>query len=227
MCLFGFSFFYKTIEQLNGVNILYDISQQKLRENVSIVIIDDDVFPLQGVLEKLGFRFTKKNGTSEDININDYLRYDLILCDIAGIATALNSKYQGAFLAHQIKKAFPEKIVISYTSNSYNPDVYRYQSSLDGIVSKSVGIEEWTSILDEKIRILVDPKEQWIRYRDRLLQEGVDIRLIARMESDYVKAVLNRDFTSFKKIYEKQIFLKQMIARLASSLMVKILSHKI
>lgn len=227
MHLINFPFLYKTIEQLNGFNILSEISPQKLRENVSIVIIDDDVFLLEPALEKLGFRFTNKSGTSDDTNINDYVRYDLILCDIAGVATTLNSKYQGAFLAREIKKAYPEKIVISYTANSYEPSVYEYQSELDGIVPKGLGVEEWTSLLDEKIRLLVDPKEQWARYRDRLLQEHVDIRLVAKMESDYVKAVLNRSFTSFREIYEREQCFKQMVGRLMSSLMFRVLSRGI
>lgn len=223
----SFPFLRKNINDLNGVNILSEVSLKQLREKATIVIIDDEDFPLQSSLEALGYKFTNKTGNADDTNINDYIRYDMILCDISGVAHQIDPQYEGAFLASEIKKAYPEKIVISYTANGYRPDVYSFQRILDGIVFKGQGIDEWTGLLDEKIKMLVDPKAQWKRYRDRLLDEDVDINLVASMESDYVKAVLRGDFTSFNKLYKDNRRLQKAIASMMGSLMVRILMSKI
>ena len=96
---------------LNGINLLNGINEKDLRKNISILVIDDSDFPLQEPLETIGFKFTKKSGNEESFCINDYAEYDIILCDISGVGMKLNSKFQGAFLANEIKKAYPNKMV--------------------------------------------------------------------------------------------------------------------
>lgn len=223
----NFYYLSHNANDLNGLNILEGVDEKILREMTSILIIDDKDFPLERPLEALGFKFRNKNGNEENFCINDYAEYDIVLCDISGVGTRLSSKYEGAFLANEIKKAYPSKMVISYTANNFSPDYYQYQSSLDGIIPKGHSIEDWVALLDDKIRKLADIKYQWIIARNKLLQENVDIGIVANLEHLFVKSVINKDFDSLKKIHNHSIQLEKTLRNLLETLAVRIIVGKI
>lgn len=218
-------FFYLrySANDLNGLNTLEGIDEKKLRENTSILIIDNEDFPLEEALSSLGFRLKKKNGNEENFCINDYAEYDIVLCDISGVGQHLSSKYEGAFLANEIKKAYPNKIVISYTSTSYSPQYYQFQQFLDGIIPKGNSIEDWVALLDDRIKKLADIKYQWVITRNKLLQENVNIGIVANLEHLFVKSVINKDFQSLKRIYDNSIQLEKTLSGLLKTLAVKII----
>ena len=148
----------------------------------------------------------------------------IVLCDISGVGQCLNSKYEGAFLANEIKKAYPNKIVISYTSTSYSPNHYQFQQLLDGIFPKGSSIEDWVSLLDDKIKKLADIKYQWVTTRNKLLQENINIGIVADLEHIFVKSVINKDFQSLKKIHNNSIQFEKTLSGLLQTLAVKIIS---
>lgn len=199
MCL---SLFYKKISDLNGETIFKDVSLSALRKNTEILIIDDEEFTYLDILRKHEYNLTEKTDLSD---LKDAEAYTIILCDVAGVGKFLGSRYGGAYLIKQLKEKYPTKIIIAYSANNYNAEYQKYLDYADGIVPKgSYSSEDWASLLDKLLMDSVDPVINWKKARKELLDAGVATIDIAKYESDYVKAVKNNKFESFKKLYQNK-----------------------
>ena len=95
---------------------------------------------------------------------------------------------------------------------------------LDGIFPKGSSIEDWVSLLDDKIKKLADIKYQWVTTRNKLLQENINIGIVADLEHIFVKSVINKDFQSLKKIHNNSIQFEKTLSGLLQTLAVKIIS---
>ena len=71
------------------------------KKNIRIVIIDDEGFDDE-VLKNLGYLDIDVKLKYE--KLSDYEIYDIVFCDINGIAKEVDQTYQGAALAKLIKK---------------------------------------------------------------------------------------------------------------------------
>ena len=97
------------------------------------MVIDDDEFIYLDPLRKSEYRIEHRRDIQ---SLKDVAEYDVILCDIRGVGKFLNSQFEGAYLVKQIKEKYPNKIVISYTANSYDPKFQEYLSYADATVAK-------------------------------------------------------------------------------------------
>lgn len=196
----GIYYIPKTIVDLNGDIILKEISLQNLKKNTEILVIDDDEFIHLETLKASEYRIEHR----QDINsLNDVAEYDIILCDIRGVGKFLNSEYQGAYLVKQIKDKYPNKIVIAYTANSYDPKFEEFLHYADAIFPKGTASEDWDSLLSKMLKELSDPVIQWKKTRSALLKANVPTITVAKYESEYVKAIKNNTFESLKNLYQK------------------------
>ncbi|HPG43157.1 MAG TPA: hypothetical protein PLJ98_05040, partial [Acholeplasmataceae bacterium] len=64
-----------------------------IRRTISILIIDNEGFEIEP-LATLGY--TNITKIFEHVRISDYEPFDIILCDINGVAMNLDKEYQGA-----------------------------------------------------------------------------------------------------------------------------------
>ena len=192
--------FFKQVSDLNGESIMNDKSLSQLKKATEILIVDDDAFTYLDALKKHEYNIEYKSDLE---SLKDVEAYDIILCDIRGVGKFLQSDYEGAYLAKQIKEKYPNKIVISYTANDYDPKFQEYLNYSDSIIAKGTSLEDWSALLDAKIKECVDPVKQWENLRNMLLKEGVSTIKVAQIESKYVGAVKNKNFESIKKMYEK------------------------
>ena len=87
------------ISDLNGEQILKDITLSKLKRNVDILIIDDEDFPLLDELKRHEFNIEYKNDIS---SLKDVEPYAIILCDVRGVGKFLGSVEEGAYLVSSI-----------------------------------------------------------------------------------------------------------------------------
>lgn len=196
------SFFYKSISDLNGLSLFKEETLSKLKKIIDILIIDDDEFPFLKALQKHEFSIEQRSDLS---SLKDAEAYDIILCDIRGVGKFLQSTYEGANLIKQIKIKYPTKTVIAYSANDYDAAFQQYLDYADTIVPKgSYAIEDWCSLLDKLIQERANPIKQWELTRNELLQANVSTLLVAKYESDYVKAIQKGSFESIKKLYEHQ-----------------------
>ena len=189
------------INELNGEMVLKGTSLPALKAITKILVLDDDGFVFMEPLRRSEFCIEYR----QDIQaLSDVAEYDIILCDIRGVGAFLDSQYEGAYLVKKIKEKYPNKIVISYTASDYSPSYQEYLKYADAIIPKGTSLEDWDSLLTEKIRELADPVKMWEKTREALLKANVQTITVAEYESQYVKAIQNNSFESIKKLFEKK-----------------------
>ena len=182
-----------TIEDLeNSRNKIKKISI-KDKKNVRIVFIDDVGFD-DSVLKNLGYLDIDVKEKYE--KITDYENYDIIFCDINGIAKDIDEVYQGAALAKLIKKTYPSKIVIVFSSKDQNLGFYKFSDHVDDIIPKNLKNSEIAEIIDNYITIINDPIENWKNLRKKLLNQGTTPKTVALLEDCYVRGILKKEDTT-------------------------------
>jgi DNA-binding NarL/FixJ family response regulator len=132
-----------------------------------------------------------------DIDSLDSLsRYAIILCDLVGVGSRLSPTQQGAHVIEEIKKHYPEKVVIAYTGGA-RPDLLgRGIPASDYYLPKDANVEQWCESLDNSIRLLGNPVTVWKKLRHRLLDAGVTPYQLAELEDTFVRKVLiGEEFT--------------------------------
>ena len=199
MCM---SIFYHKIFELNGDAILKEKSLSTIKKLTEILVIDDKEFVFLDALRKHEFSIQQKYDLT---HLSDAAEYDIILCDIRGVGKFLESDYDGANLIKALKTKYPNKIILAYTANDYDASFQKYLDYADGIVPKGTyGLDDWVSLLEETLNDCADPVKQWERTRKLLLKANVSTIDVAKYESQYVKAIRNGSFESFKKLYKKK-----------------------
>lgn len=188
------------IADLNGELLLKEVRISDLKKKTEILVIDDDSFTYLETLKRCEYRIDYR---ADIQSLNDVAEYDIILCDVRGVGKFLDSDFQGAFLVKQIREKYPNKIIIAYTASNYDPKFSEFLAFADETVVKGTSLEDWDGLLKEKLHELVDPVKQWQKTRSALLQSGVSIGMVAKYESDFVKAVKKDKYESLKTIYEK------------------------
>lgn len=168
-----------------------------LRKKTDILIIDDEAFAPQEFLELNNYRFTNKMDID---NVRDVSEYSIILCDIRGIGKKLSSTYEGAFVISEIKKNYPEKIVLAYTASQYDPSYNNYLLKADDVLQKNLSTEDWLEVLDKYIYMISDPITQWKKFRNQLLENDVSLLDVAKYENVFVKSYKKGDFKDFKNL---------------------------
>lgn len=191
----------QSINSLRDFNIFSGVEFSVLKRNTKILIIDDDDIVVLNSLRKQGYNIEHKKDIE---SLNEIAAYDIVFCDVKGVGKELSDKYEGAHLVRQIKKEFPEKMVISYSAIGYASEYEEYLSYADARVPKGSSIEDWTSVIDEWIEKKANPTVLWINTRNKLLDAGVPIAQIARYETKYVRAVKSGNFESMQKLYERK-----------------------
>lgn len=175
-------------------------SEKDRRSAVSIAVIDDQPFAPQTNLQAYGYSISQIGDIK---SLSEVAQYPLVLCDIMGVGRHFDSKLQGASLISEIKKNFPEKIVIAYTGAALNDRSVKVAADRsDRILKKDVDIDDWVDALDDATRQAVDPYVIWNRVRARFVEMGVDTKDIIILEDAYVDAVQKKDisFGSMKSI---------------------------
>jgi len=193
-----------TINDLNIKNKFEIERHSEARRKVKIIVVDDQEFmPLVSLRDSYHYDI-KQNGTIDDPYM--VAEYDIILCDNQGVAVKLSPKNGGATLIKEIKKNYPNKSVIAYTASSFNPKVSDYLDYADKRMGKSSPIDDWVSILDDFIEKRFDLKYQWRLTRTALLEKGLSIVEVAKLEAEYVNAVNNKSLSSLKDSYSNSEF---------------------
>ncbi len=211
------------VEDLSGGEILKKIGVLDKRKQIDILIIDDDEFTVGPKLEANNFRLTYKKDVT---NIKDVSEYQIVLCDIRGVGLELNSQYEGAFLIKEIKRNYPTKQVVAYTGSNYDAAYNDFLQYADEIVKKGMSAEEWIDILDEEIDKCINPIYQWKKVRAKLLEKGVSLPEVAKLESAYVDAVKRGNFEGFEKLANQMSpqgsgFIKELLSSAAISFILK------
>lgn len=166
------------------------------RSSVSILCIDDQGLEYEEIIRNHGFNIR----VLKDIeDIKAVTEYPVVICDIKGVGKSFGSKFEGGHIIEEIKNKYPEKVVIAYTGQQFDATYNKFFSLADFTLSKDIDSDTWVSTLDETIRKVVSPIEQWKRMRDFLLNKEVSLKTVFQLEQQFISAVLTKDKSKFAK----------------------------
>lgn len=185
-----------TIDDLkNAKNSIRNITM-KDKKNVKILFLDDEGFDT-GILKRLGYLDVDK--MYEYNKMDDFEKYDIIFCDINGIAKEINEVFQGAALAKLIKQTYPNKIVIIFSAKQQYLLFNDFNDYVDDVIYKNIPISDLTDKIDHYINLLINPIDFWENMKKLLIKSDINTKEISKMEHYYVKSILE------DKNYEKEI----------------------
>lgn len=181
-----------TINDLKTAELLIKPIQ---RENVKILIIDDEDFLYEEELRSRGFQIH----CIKDVEILELVSaYPIVICDIKGVGKSMKMDKGGASLLKELRKKYPSKIFAAYSGSTFDPT---YNTYLEGIsiIKKDAQLDQWTESLDNLIEKATNPIAKWGALRQFLLGKGIDLLELAKLEHEYVNIVLNKDgdFSNF------------------------------
>lgn len=148
-----------------------------------ILVVDDQEFPYTEALREYQYHIEQMKDATPD-KASDF---DIVLCDRKGVGKTLRSSKEGGALALAIKERFPLKFVALYTSASEGLHDIDIIKCLDDVVPPGGDVDDFKAVLDNWTTRILDPKEQWLRFRTELLKRKISIHEVAHLESEFVK----------------------------------------
>jgi len=214
----------KKIYKLSEIKVL-NTSIQKLKKEIKIAVIDDQDFPPTNNLKNLGFNIIP----FKDISALEQVKeYPVIICDIKGIGKDFGGKYEGAFVISELRKSYPDKYIISYSTSSYDLDISSFIQKSDVIASKGATIEEWSSILEKAIKDTSNASIRWKKTRESLLNNDIELSDLLDLEQKYILSINNsknemQDTSLLENIHNDLII--DIVKEFTSSALVEILKY--
>jgi len=156
------------------------------RDDVKILLIDNEPFSSLERLKRNNFIITQANDIDNVSFVNEY---EIILLDIEGVAKSLSEKYQGAFLIKEIRNKYPHKIIVAYSAKTFDASYNEYFSYANFVFLKDISTEQWVENLDEAINHATDAVYQWKSLRDYLLKKDVRLDILLKLENNFVKSL--------------------------------------
>lgn len=159
------------------------------REKVKICILDDEGFISMDKLISLGYKNVEIKYQFN--NIDEFVGFDVIFCDIQGIGHIQYPNNKGFDVAIELKKRYPCCNVFVYTGIDLTP----YPQLPDNIkcISKQTPIKDIVSILDNECKYLWNPVEAWKRIEGELRKASMPNKYIASVENDFFSAYIDGD----------------------------------
>lgn len=183
-----------TIEDLKSKNIKLGTITMKDKKNVRILFLDDEGYDTD-LLRNLGYLDVEK--MYEYKKMDDFEKYDIIFCDINGIAKDLDPIYQGAALAKLIKQTYPEKVVVIFSAKEQLLTFTQFYEYVDDLIYKNMPPAELASKIDQYISQMINPIDFWNNIKKQLIKQNVKSKDISNLEHYYVKSILDKkDYSS-------------------------------
>ena len=178
-----------TIDDLKDRNIKLGSITRKDKKNVKVLFVDDEGYDTE-LLKNLGYLDVQKLYKYD--KMDDFEKYDIIFCDINGIAKDLDPVYQGAALAKLIKQTYPEKIVVIFSAKEQFLTFNKYYDFVDDVIFKNLPPAELASKIDQYINKMINPIDFWNNIKNQLLKQGIRVKDISRLEHYYVKSIIDK-----------------------------------
>lgn len=158
------------------------------RANIKLFVLDDEGFNSDPLIS-IGYKNITKCTKFE--NADYFSSADIILCDIDGIGGDLDPSKQGLAVAENLKKIFPQKIVMIYTSK--NIESYGdLPQELDGLIRKQCTMSDLAFELDNHYSKSKDVLEVWKNIQQEMISNNIATKTIAFTEHYYCKSLLEK-----------------------------------
>lgn len=166
------------------------INMARAKQDVEIAVLDDNPFAPKESLLNHKFRVIE---LGPDIRSLDQIsNYPVIVCDVAGVGRAFGSNLEGAHVVTEIRKAFPDKFIMAYTGMTYSLAMTNALTVADKRMEKDASVEAWVQTLEFGINEVMNPRNRWIRMRRALLERGVELFDVFKLEQAFIKSVKQR-----------------------------------
>lgn len=163
----------------------------ELKQRNSIAVIDDEQFLMAAALKNHKFNIVEIGG---DISsIEQVMAFPIVICDIKGVGKAFGSIYEGAHVISEIRKAYPDKYIITFSGSQYDVSYNKSLNSADVSATKDSNIDYWVSILEKGLKSVGDPKERWLRFRRTMIDKGIDAYDLFKLETAFVKSIKEKN----------------------------------
>lgn len=170
---------------LASINQAIDID--KAKKEIRIAILDDNKFHLAEALSNHSFCVRELGHDIRDLS--SISEYPIVVSDVSGVARALGSDLEGAHLINEIRKKYPDKFLIAYTGMSHDVRITNALMAADRRIQKDASIEVWIKELESGIEEVANPRIRWIRMRRSLIDRGMEIFDILRLEQAFIRAL--------------------------------------
>ena len=210
-------------KQISDLNVIARPPIGTLRPRVPIVVIDDKGFVYLDVMRNHGFVITELKDITD---VKAVQTYPIIVCDIRGVGKTLDPQFEGAHVLAEIKKHYPNKILIVYTGQRFDATFNKYFALCDASITKDAESQQWVEVLDKAIAAFLDPVAQWKKLRAYLIDLDVPTMRLAELEHHYVSAVLAKQtpFQDEKKLIDLPQDVKSVLLGIASNYAFKLLT---
>lgn len=213
-------------KQIADLKILVPAPIGTLRSQISIVVIDDKGFVYHDVLRNHGYVVTELRDITD---IKTIKPYPIVICDIRGVGKAFGSPYEGAHVLSEIRKHYPDKVLIVYTGQLFDASFNKYFVLCDASITKDAESQQWIEVLDSAITSYLDPVAQWKKIRAYLSNLEVPTIRLAELEHQYVTALLakQKPFVDENKLFDLPKDAKTVLLGIASNIAFKLLTSGI
>jgi len=132
-----------------------DMFAAERRSSCPIAMIDDE--NQEAVVSRLEYLGFSINEFRDIKNIHAIAAYPIIASDIKGVGKLIGAHTEGAFLVKEIRRGYPDKYIISYSSAAYDLNYTEYWKDCDKSILRPDDIAQWVQIFDAAIKEMADP----------------------------------------------------------------------
>jgi len=170
------------------------------RHAYRIAIIDNELFTYCDELRRHGFDITELGDIRDFAAVAEY---PIVACDIKDVGKHFGTSYEGAHVIGEIRKRYPGKYLIAYSSGVFGPTYKTYWDSCDICLRRDGGFDQWVESLDKAIVSTGDPVHHWKRIRAALLNSDISALDIYLLENAYIRSILKKDSFHLDKAIQK------------------------
>jgi hypothetical protein len=183
-----------TPKTLSGLHVTLQ-NTAHIKRNNQIAVIDDQPFSMADALRNHKFNIVELGDIR---SVDQVAEYPIVVCDIRGVGKSLSSDLEGAHLLSEIRKAYPDKFLVSYSGAQFDITYNESLRSVDASIAKDAPTEQWVNILENGLEKVANPRERWIRLRKTLLERGVEIHEVFNLEQGFIRAIEKKDASQLK-----------------------------
>lgn len=168
-----------------------------LRKKIKVLIVDDKKLEaINTLITSNVYSIYYKNDIKYTVEAEPY---DIVICDIRGVATEFHPDFQGLGFAEEVKKTYPTKLVFCYSAEDSAPSFLSKIKNIDDTISKFTNSDEWIKYLDAWIEEFCSIEHQWnswerhIRTQFNLSEDDINV-----IKNNFIKAIKNGEIREFQ-----------------------------
>lgn len=185
-------------------NLARRIPLHELRKRVRTVVIDDDknAFPIE-ILKKEGYQIDYWANV-ESLDTLERGDYDIIILDIAGVATQFTAS-EGLGILEHLKNVNPAQIVVAFSGQQFDIEKNRFFNLADDTLGKPAEALTCKEKLDFLIQNKLTPGALWGATADLMRTRNVPAKTIGRIEAELCNAINKGSNPDWDAIVSKAI----------------------